>query len=163
MDKYNEFLRIAKHLNSELDIIPVLYGSLGLSRIIQKDLNSKDTDILVPQKYLTTDWDKLIKILEETGYLLVNEEEHEFIYLDNKIGIAFEEDLYPFAKINHEDLKIVSDHDTRFKILDLDQYKKIYETSKNDSYRSDKNNKKDFEKIKLIDMYLETLNKPEII
>lgn len=158
MDKYSEFLRIAKHLNSELDIIPVLYGSLGLSRIIQKDLNSKDIDILVPQRYITKDWDKLINTLAIIGYQLFSEEEHEFIYLDTKIGIAFEEDLYPFAKIKHEDLKIMSDYDARFKILDINQYKKIYETSKNDSYRSDKNNKKDFEKIKLIDNIINNNN-----
>jgi len=40
MNKYIEFLRIAKHLNLELKNTPVLYGSLGLSRLIQKDLES---------------------------------------------------------------------------------------------------------------------------
>jgi hypothetical protein len=36
MKKFEEFLKIARHLNNELDIIPVLYGSLGLSRILKK-------------------------------------------------------------------------------------------------------------------------------
>ena len=158
MNKYKEFLKIAKHLNSELNIIPVLYGSLGLSKIIQKDLNSKDIDILVPQKYITTDWKKLIKTLQKINYQLVDEKEHEFIYLNNRVGIAFEEDLFPFAKINYKNLKIVTDSGVKYKILNITQYKKVYEVSKNDSYRSQKNNKKDLEKIKLIDNYIKNDN-----
>jgi hypothetical protein len=72
MDKYKEFLRVAKQLNNELKITPVLYGSLGLSKIIQKDLNSQDIDILVPQKYITTEWDRLIKTFQEINYQLIN-------------------------------------------------------------------------------------------
>ncbi len=154
MDKYKEFLKIAKHLNSELNIIPVLYGSLGLSRVIRNDLNSKDTDILVPQKYITTDWKKLIKTLLKINYQLVDEKEHKFVYLNNKIGIAFEEDLFSFAKVDYKKLKTISDNDTEYKTLDINQYKKVYEVSKNDSYRSQNNNKKDLEKIKLIDSYI---------
>lgn len=154
MDKYKEFLRIAKHLNSELHIIPVLYGSLGLSRIIQIDLDSKDIDILVPQKYITTDWAVLIKILSKINYELVDEKEHEFVYLNNKIGIAFEEDLSSFAKVDYKTLKTVSDNGVNYKILNISQYKKIYEMSIKDSYRLQNKNKKDLEKIKLIDNYL---------
>jgi hypothetical protein len=161
MDKYKEFLRIAKHLNSELNIIPVLYGSLGLSRIIQKDLNSKDTDILVPQKYITTDWKKLIRTLSKINYQLVDEKEHEFVYLNNKIGISFEEDLISFAKVDYKKLKIISDNVVKYKILDINQYKKIYEISKTDSYRSQKNNKKDLKKIKLIDSYIKMSISPD--
>jgi len=158
MDKYKEFLRIAKHLNSELNITPVLYGSLGLSRIIQKDLNSKDIDILVPQRYITTNWKKLIKTLLKINYQLVDEKEHEFVYLKNKIGIAFEEDLFSFAKVDYKELKTISDNGVGYKVLDINQYKKIYEVSKTDSYRSQKNNKKDLEKIKLIDRYIKNVN-----
>jgi hypothetical protein len=158
MDKYKEFLRIAEHLNFELNIIPVLYGSLGLSRIIQKDLNSKDIDILVPQKYITTDWKKLARTLLKINYQLVDEKEHEFVCRDNKIGIAFEEDLFPYAKVDHEELKIISDNGIRYKMLDINQYKKIYEASRKDLYRLRDNNKKDLEKIKLIDSYIKNVN-----
>lgn len=157
MDQYKEFLRIAKCLNTELDIIPVLYGSLGLSRFIKKDLNPKDIDILVPQKYITSDWGELQKILSKINYRLVNKKEHEFICENNIIGIAFEEDLLPFAKVNHKELKIVSDGGVDYKILNIIQYRKVYEASKKDSYRSQKNNKKDFKKITLIDSYIKML------
>lgn len=154
MNKYKEFLRIAKHLNKELDITPILYGSLGLSRLIQEDLKSEDIDILVPQKYITTNWDKLQKVLLNIGYQLINEKEHEFIYKNNKIGIAHEEDLLPFAGVNYKKLKTISDDNANYKILNLDQYKKVYGKSEKDSYRSQQNNKKDIKKIKLINNYL---------
>lgn len=154
MDKYKEFLRIARQLNSQLNIVPVLYGSLGLSRVLQKDLGSKDIDILVPQRYITTDWDKLIKTLLKIDYQLVDDREHEFIRSNYKIGIAFEEDLFSFAKIDHNRLKVVSDNSVNYKVLDISQYQKVYNKSKKDSYRSQKNNKKDFEKIKLINDYI---------
>lgn len=158
MDKYKEFLRITKHLNSELNVIPVLYGSLGLSKIIQKDLNSEDTDILVPHKYISSDWEKLVKTLDKISYQLVNEKEHEFVCLKNKIGIAFEEDLFPFAKVDYKKLNTITDNDAKFKMLNINQYKKVYEASKTDSYRLQKNNKKDLEKIQLIDSFFNNQN-----
>jgi hypothetical protein len=152
MDKYQEFLRIAKCLNTELDITPVLYGSLGLSRLIKQDLNSQDIDILVPQKYITSEWDQFQKTLSKINYQVVDEHEHEFISLDTKVGVAFEEDLLPFANIDHRKLKIVSEGGINYKVLDLNQYRRVYEASSIDSYRT-KSNKKDSEKIKLIDSY----------
>lgn len=151
MTKFEEFLRIAKHLNSKLNIVPVLYGSLGLSKIIKKDLKSEDIDILVPQKYITTNWNKLIKNLQEIDYQLTDEKEHKFINRGIKIGIAHEEDLLRFANIDYKNLNILSENGTKYKVLNIKQYKKVYEKSKNDSYRSQKNNKKDLKKIKLID------------
>jgi len=154
MNKYKEFLRIAKHLNIELNINPVLYGSLGLSKIIKKGLNSEDIDILVPQKYITTDWNILIKTLQKINYQLVNKKEHEFVCRNYKIGISVEEDLLLYAKIDHKKLKIVSNNDANYKVLDINQYRKVYEKSKTDSYRAQKNNKKDLKKLKLIDNYI---------
>jgi len=158
MDKYKEFLKIAKHLNSKLNIIPVLYGSLGLSKIVERDLNPEDIDILVPKKYITTDWKKLIKTLQEINYQLVNIKEHKFVNINYKIGIAYEEDLLPFANVDYKNLEILSEKDIQYKILNINQYRKVYEKSKSDSYRSQKNNKKDLEKIKLIDNYLKNIN-----
>lgn len=158
MDKYQEFLRIARHLNTELKIIPVLYGSLGLSTLLKKDLHSKDIDILVPQKYITSDWDKMKKTLAKIGYKTADEKEHEFTCRNNRIGIGFEEDLVQFARIDYKELKIKSDQGTTFKTLDLKQYLKAYEAATKDSYRSQKDNKKDLEKIKLISCLLKNIS-----
>ena len=154
MDKYKEFLRIAKHLNSELNIVPVLYGSLGLSRIVGKSLKPEDIDILVSQKYITTEWETLRKTLSRINYRLVDEKEHEFIRSLYKIGIAYEEDLLSYAKVDYKKLQTITDDGANYRVLDIKQYRKVYERSKDDSYRVQKNNKKDLEKIKLIDDFI---------
>ena len=150
---YPNFLKITKHLNTSLGIVPVLYGSLGLSRILNQDLESRDIDVLVPKKYVTSEWQKLIDILSELGYKMVNEHEHEFIRDDIKIGIAHEEDLEPFAQVDYKNLETVADDGARYKVLSLEDYKKVYSKSKLDSYRANKKNKQDSEKLELIEKY----------
>ena len=159
MNQYKEFLKIAKCLADELSIIPILYGSLGLAKLIGKNLNSKDIDILVPQKYITTEWEQLQKALSKINYKLADEKEHEFICGDSKIGIAYEEDLLPFANVEYKELKIEDDNGVKYKTLDLFQYRKVYEASKKDSYRLQNKNKKDSEKIEMIDEYITNHNK----
>ncbi|CAM3031856.1 hypothetical protein KL964_14660 [Bacillus spizizenii] len=39
MELYNEFIKIAKTLNKELDITPLLYGSLGLEKVTGLDFS----------------------------------------------------------------------------------------------------------------------------
>jgi hypothetical protein len=60
----------------------------------------------------------------------------------------------PFANIDSKNLKILSENGIKYKSLNIEQYQKVYEKSKNDSYRSQKNNAKDLKKIKLIYNYL---------
>lgn len=157
MKKYKEFLRIAKFLNTELNITPVLYGSLGLAIVVQKNLRPKDIDILIPKRYITKDWKKFQNALHKIRYKLTNEKEHEFVYLNNVIGISFEEDLLFFANINYKKLKIISDNGAKYKILNINQYKKIYKRSQKDSYRINKN-KKDANKIRIIDEHIKNNN-----
>ena len=47
MEKFSEFLKIAKQLN-KLGITPLLMGSLGLEQVTQKDWQARDIDIHVP-------------------------------------------------------------------------------------------------------------------
>ena len=53
---YSEFLTIAAVLNDQLNVVPVLYGSLGLGKVTQLDFHPQDIDILVPLTFLTTQW-----------------------------------------------------------------------------------------------------------
>lgn len=47
MTLYDEFISIAKSLNEKLDIVPVLYGSLGLEKATGVNFSPQDIDILV--------------------------------------------------------------------------------------------------------------------
>ena len=55
----HEFLHIAKLLNTKLNITPLLYGSLGLEKCLDINLNADDIDVLIPQIYLNEKWQNI--------------------------------------------------------------------------------------------------------
>jgi hypothetical protein len=148
--KYNEFINIARNLNSQLKIVPLLYGSLGLQAITSIDFSVDDIDILVPNKYLDECWVNLMTTLKTMGYTLIDIHEHEFIKEDFKVAFAGIEDLYDFSEIDYLNLETVEVDDVKYKSLSLNDYLKVYTKSSIDSYRRTKNNDKDFDKIQKI-------------
>jgi hypothetical protein len=147
---YEEFIVIAQTMNKNLEIVPVLYGSLGLEKVTNVQFNPQDIDILVPVVFLQEQWPVLKDSMEQIGYTLVNLHEHEFIKEDVKIGIAFIEDLDPFAGVDFRSLTEVEDQGVRYYLLSASDYLKVYEKSSTDGYRRSKNNNKDFSKIELL-------------
>lgn len=144
---FNSFLRIAKTLNEELNITPLLYGSLGLEKVSNISFDPQDIDILVPERYLNGElWLTLKETLGNIGYTLVDMEEHAFQKGATKIGIATIEDLYPFAKVDYTELSAVYNCGIKYKVLDLNDYLKVYNQSLKDGYRKTKN-KQDQDKI----------------
>ncbi|NCN07856.1 hypothetical protein GW933_04210 [Candidatus Falkowbacteria bacterium] len=145
---YKEFTNLAKNLNS-IGIIPVLYGSLGLSKLINQDLNSQDIDVLIPENFLKKEWDQLKIFIEKLGYDLIDLHEHEFNKNGITIAFASEEDLLPFADIDYTKLEVIQDMGN-YKTLRIDDYLKVYEKSLIDGYRKIKNDNKDQIKIEII-------------
>ena len=149
-EKYNEFIRIAIHLNKKLSITPLLYGSLGLQQLVAEELFPEDIDILIPGEFIKEKWINFKELIESIGYHLEDLHEHGFLYGRYKIAFSFIEDLREYAKIFEEDIKTIIDKEAKYKVLDLDQYLRVYERSINDNYRKEKNNNKDIEKIRII-------------
>lgn len=144
-----EFVRVTKYLNN-LGIVPVLYGSLGLYFVLGVDRNVDDIDILLPLRYLKTDWAVLVAAMADMQYLLQNEREHEFVNQGFKIGFADEESLLDFAKVNYRTLHIAEKDDATFKMLGRDDYLKVYQSALKDDYRQGKKKGADLEKIKML-------------
>ncbi|SDJ25671.1 hypothetical protein SAMN05216352_1472 [Alteribacillus bidgolensis] len=69
---YDEFIKIAKNFNKELDIIPVLYGSLGLEKVTGVKFSPQDIDILVPLTFLEEKWNIFKSQIEQLGYELID-------------------------------------------------------------------------------------------
>ncbi len=151
--KFKKFLENAKLLNENLNIIPLLYGSLGLEEVAEYHLNANDIDILIPEEYVLGDkWPEFIAFLESHGYTLIDEHEHTFIKDDIEYSYATIESLKSFADIDPSDVAIYEKESTRYKLLSLYQYLKVYESSLKDEYRVNVFNKKlqDEEKISVI-------------
>lgn len=152
---YSHFYKIAEKLNSEFSIIPLLYGSLGLQLLIDVDLNAGDIDVLIPREYINEKWEDLSSFMHGEGYILIDLHEHAFKKENVKIAFAEIDSLEEFAQISLADCQIIDSEGAKFRLFSLKQYLKVYSKSSEDSYRRNKNNDKDFDKIKLINKIIE--------
>lgn len=154
MTLYQEFIYIARHLNKSLDITPVLYGSLGLEKATGIDFQPQDIDILVPLTFLEEKWDLLKTTMENLDYELIDIDEHEFMKNEIKVGIAFIEDLKPFANVDYNHLRTIEDKGAIYDVLAISDYLQVYKKSSLDGYRRTKNNDKDQQKIKVLEQLI---------
>ena len=155
---YKEFIEIARLLNRQLDILPVLYGSLGLGIVAKVDFSPQDIDILVPLTYLEEKRKLLQHTMEQLGYRMVNLQEHEFVKNDIKIGFAFTEDLLEFANVDYTNLNEFEDNGSEYYLLTITDYVKVYNKSLQDGYRRTKNNNKDLKKVQILNNIIQTQN-----
>ena len=153
-NKFNLFLENAWFLSDKFDIVPLLYGSLGLEYLTGDALGSDDIDILVPRVFITDRWQEFKAFLEGHGYVLTDEHEHTFV----RDGVAYSyadiEDLESFAGIYAEDIEIHEIDGVRFLLLSLEQYLLVYQKSSKDGYRVNVRQKKDADKIRFIESKL---------
>ena len=153
-NKFNLFIENARLLSDKFNIVPLLYGSLGLEYLTGDDLGADDIDILVPRVFITERWHEFKAVLEERGYVLVDEHEHTFV----RDGVAYSyadiEDLEAFAGINTKDIEIHEVDGARFLLLSLEQYLAVYQKSSKDGYRVNVRQKKDADKIRFIESKL---------
>ena len=153
-NKFNLFLENARLLSDKFGIVPLLYGSLGLEYLTGDALGADDIDILVPRVFITDRWQEFKAVLEEHGYVLVDEHEHTF----ERDGVAYSyadiEDIEPFAGIRMKDIEMREADGVRFLLLSLEQYLAVYKQSSKDGYRVNVRQKKDADKIRFIESKL---------
>ncbi|MDO8507366.1 MAG: hypothetical protein Q7S53_02255 [bacterium] len=121
--KFESFLKIAKAFNSH-QIVPTLYGSLGLYRVLDQTGEVNDIDIIIPAIYLSDKWDELIEIMAEAGYKQDSTFPHEFVNGGTRVGFESDADLY--ADINPENFNITQVDNVEFKELKAEEYLASY-------------------------------------
>ena len=153
-NKFNLFLENARFLSDKFSMVPLLYGSLGLEYLTGDVLDADDIDILVPHVFITDRWQEFKAVLEEHGYVLVDEHEHT----SARDGVAYSyadiEDLESFAGIRMKDIEMREADGVRFLLLSLEQYLAVYQKSSKDGYRVNVRQKKDADKIRFIESKL---------
>ena len=154
--KYAAFLSVARLLNRRLNVVPLLFGSLGLERRLNTDLNADDIDVLLPERYVMDDWTALRALMESEGYRLMDESEHEFEKSGIRVAFAGIESLAPFAGIDVSGIPVISDGGADYMLLTLSDYLKVYTASSKDGYRKNVKHKQDQQKIDLIRRVLES-------
>ena len=153
--KKKEFLYIAKLLNERLHIVPLLFGSLGLEERLHADLDADDIDVLIPEAFLNEKWDSVVSIMNGNGYVLYDLHEHAFEKAGLSFAFASIESLENFAGVDTSKIPIVEEIGVRYYLLDLQDYLKVYTASSKDGYRKNIKNKKDEQKIKLINKVID--------
>ena len=154
-EKHRAFFANAGLLHEKFGIVPLMYGSLGLEYITGEELHADDVDVLIPKAYIAERWDEFASFLAQQGYVLIDENEHEFEKDGIRYAYAQIEELKPFAGISLTDIAVCSEGGVSFKLLSLEQYLKVYNASSKDGYRVNVRQKKDAEKIALIESHLE--------
>ena len=148
------FFENAKLLSHKFNIIPLMYGSLGLEYVTGENLNADDIDILIPEEFLNNRWNEFKIALENDGYVLTDEREHTFQKGNVSYSYASIEEIETFADIKVCDINEKIDSGVKFKMLSIEQYLKVYTASMKDGYRIKVRQKKDNEKIEIISKYL---------
>ncbi|MFA9560404.1 phosphoribosylanthranilate isomerase [Evansella sp. AB-rgal1] len=156
--KFNEFLKIAKRLN-EINIIPLLMGSVGLEIVTEESWDSQDLDIHVPgdkrgwevpPDLSIHNWEDIVNIMTSMEYRLIDLHEHEFLKDGLSVEFGIMDTLPSFAGVHLQDLNLHEQGGVKYYLLTPQQYLRVYESSSQDSYRADKNNSKDLKKIEYL-------------
>ena len=153
-DNRAAFLIVAKKLN-QLQLTPLLMGSVGLEYLTKTNWQSKDIDIHVPGDprgwaapgECLTDWHKIVSAMALLDYQLIDSHEHQFVKAPYSVGFGVIQTLPPFADVAISELVPHHLNGVDFLLPTLADYLKIYHASSKDSYRAERNNHKDFAKI----------------
>lgn len=118
--KTDAFFENARLLQEEMQIVPLLYGSLGLEYLTKENLAADDIDILISEIYLSEQWAVFHAMLERNGYQLIDAHEHTFEKNGIHLSYARLEELESFAGIASEDILIAEEQGVRFLLLSLE-------------------------------------------
>lgn len=158
-DKLDAFFSVVRQLNIKFKITPVLYGSLGLSKYIGELTKIDDVDILVPHVYINKKWNALKKFMEEIGYKLTDQKEHEFQKGQIKVAFATEDDLSDIPDFNYSELIDTKEKGVKFRQLTPKLYLDLYVWLQTCDYRVDKGKTKtDKIRIKALKKYMTASN-----
>jgi hypothetical protein len=153
--KFNEFLKIAKKLN-DIEIIPLLMGSVGLEIVTERSWDAQDLDIHVPgdkrgwevpPELNIHNWNDIVIMMNSMDYRLIDLHEHEFSKKELSVEFGIIDTLPSFAGVQLEDLEVHKMGEIKYYLLNPEQYLRVYKASSKDSYRADNNNHKDNKKI----------------
>jgi len=153
--KFKDFIKVTKFLNKK-DIIPVLYGSLGLYQIIEPQNEIDDIDFLIPEIWLKDKCVEFMEYLESNNFKMDNEHEHEFSHPKIKGRIAFGsmEESEMHSGLKSDGLIPASFDGAKYLTLSAQQYLNAYRACFKDSYRRKKKGDSDMKKIKALEEYI---------
>lgn len=133
-----------------------LYGSLGVAVYVGEFKEFGDADLVVPAEWTGERWAELQEIMASLGYQLFDAKEHEFhSQTGESVAFApvtiFERDGIEFDEAR--DVTTVSTSAGEIRTFTPRLFKRAYEFSVKDGYRTEERGKKDQVVIDLLDKF----------
>lgn len=131
---------------AEHGVAGTLYGSLGVSVYVGDFKEFGDADLVVAPEWTGERWDELQQIMKSLGYQLVDPKEHEFHSARGEsVAFApltiFERDGIEFDEAR--DIVTVPTIAGEVRTFNPELFKRAYEYSVKDGYRTEERGKKD--------------------
>lgn len=146
------FLNIVHKLN-DTGIQPIIYGSMGLRLLLNKDIQINDIDFIIESP---DQFEVCKQVMLDMGFQLDPDHHREF--MKDELYCSFI-DKGDIENLISEPLvcKKVAIGKCLFFNISIEQYKKIYEKGLGNVYRRKKREEEDLEKIKLIENFMKTI------
>jgi len=139
----NEVITVLGELQAQ-NIYPILYGSVAVSLYLGPFKVFSDIDLLVPEAYLEDDWESFQTLLNEIGFQLTDEHEHEFLRADAQLNFASDSILVRDGIVSSLDEVVsVTAASLTVRTLSREALIRAYEYSMQDGYRKDQRGKND--------------------
>jgi hypothetical protein len=132
INREKEFLFLAKKMNEQLAIIPLLFGSVALNMLVDDEVEMGDLDIALPhfmrpdRKYLCLEF---IKFMENNDYKYIDLHEGEFHKGEILIHTAGDSWFKEYADIDATECPIMQSNGAVYKIFTLEHQVKAYSVS----------------------------------
>lgn len=150
----NIFLKLTQELN-KINILPITYGSFGLSLLIGEQWSINDLDLIISDKEFLNNWDNIKNnIMPKLGYEIDATHWQEFNGHDIPISILKISEIQKLTDIHEDQFKKEKLRQIEYYNLSLNQYLDIYKNGLLNKYRKQKKNKEDKQKIILIKQHL---------
>ena len=143
INKEKEFIYLAKKMNEQLSIIPLLFGSVALNMFVDDEVEMGDLDIALPhfmrpsRNYLCPEY---IKFMENNGYEYIDLHEGEFHKDEIKIHTAGDSWFKEYADINATEFPIMQYNGAVYKVFTLEHLIKTYTVSAREREDEGENN-----------------------
>jgi len=150
----NTLIEVSKILNEEFHVVPLLYGSLALQEVLDKNYNAHDIDLLISKEVLKNKID-LIQAFVMHGFTYFNQEVLTF----EKNGIEIEiSNLEQWIKNSNWDIEeniLINQDHVKYQQLSARNLEKLYQFLIKDKRRSKEKKQKDQEKLNDLKKFLE--------
>lgn len=144
--EFKFFLEFTKKLNFH-GIIPLLSGSLGLSRIIGEFKKVEDVDVFLKKNALDKKRDVVTKALHKEGFELIDQEKYEF--KKEEVIVSIEDIDRTEIPVDFEKINVSREKGAEFYELSAEDYLAFYQLMLKKEDRK-KKRKEDEKKITLI-------------